>query len=129
MPNLKARIDDLVAGDDYDYTATVTGLPSGTTITKAYWTVKLNESDLDAAAIYQKTITTTLVATQGQITDNGATDRIGVCAFFAQAADTVLLTAGTEYFFDVQLILSTNRIYTPIKGRLVAVAQITRATS
>jgi len=128
MANLRARIDDLVAGDDYDYTATVPGLPTGTTIIKAWLTVKTNDTDADPG-VFQKDITTTLVATKGQITDNGVTDGIGVCAFYCQASDTVLLTPNYEYFFDVQIQLSTNRLYTPIKGRLVAERQITTATS
>lgn len=131
MPNLNARIsknDGLVLGDDFDVTRPITDLPSGVTISKAYFTVKSNESDLDAAAIFQKTITSVLDNAEGQITDTGA-DGTGSVTFYLQAADTVLMTADVEYVYDIQLVLSNARLNTPEKGLISGTGQVTRATS
>ena len=128
MPNLEGRIIDIVLGDDWEVTRTITNVPSGVTITRSYFTVKANESDLDAAAIFQKDIDPVLDNTQGHITDTGA-DGTGAVTFYLQAADTVLMSANVPYFYDIQLVLSNNRLNTPEKGLISGVAQITQATS
>jgi len=128
MANLTAKIIGLVGGDDLEVRRTITNIPTGQVLAQARFTVKLNEDDLDAAAIFQKSITSTLVASQGQITDTGA-NGTGVVSFFLQASDTVLMTPGSEYHYDIQVRLDNNRLYTPEKGRITTVRQITQSTT
>ena len=128
MSDLNAQLDIEVLGDDFEVPRIIGNLPSGVTLSKAYFTVKANESDLDADAIFQKTITSVLDNAQGQITDTGA-DGTGAYVFYLQAADTVLMTANVRYFYDIQLVLSNNRLKTPEKGQVWGVAEVTKATS
>lgn len=128
MADLDARLFIRVLGDDFEVPRTITTLPNAVTFSKAYFTVKANESDADVDAIFQKTITPVLDNAEGQITDTGA-DGTGAYVFYLQAADTVLMTANVRYFYDIQLVLSNNRLNTPEKGLVWGVAQVTKATS
>lgn len=131
MAELNDTIDDIVAGDDYSRTETVT-LPTGQTITKAWLTVKDIPGRPDNQAIVQKVVTTSYVAGQGQITNDGTGNVPAVARFDLTPTDTAALVPGdgeTPYYFDFQILTSVGKINTPNAGRISAVRQITQANS
>ncbi len=82
---------DPIIGDAIPLTLTIT-VPAGITLSKAWWTFKRSLSDLDAAAIVQKT-TTSFTGTTTV-----------VFSFTLSKTDTALFTAGKRYYWDVQAI-------------------------
>lgn len=126
MPNFEGTITNFVAGDDITVERTITLVPSGQTITNAWFTVKRNVTDTDALAVFQKTITTSLVANVGHIDDTGA-DGTGHLMFYIVAAQTILLTPYSEYRYDIQVKLNGGAISTPETGVIIAFPQMTRA--
>lgn len=124
MPNLAATITGFVKGDDLDIVRSVSDIPVGQTVTNAILTIK---SDVSSSIIIQKQITSTLSAGVGQITDTGA-GGTAVVKFFltgGTAGDTTDLDAETAYPYDIQLKTSANKHYTPEKGTITAVEEVT----
>ncbi len=125
MPTLDGRIDNLVAGDDLEITRTITGVPAGTSLSDAWFTVKEHEADSDAAAIFQKAINTVDSPGTGHITDDGASDTVGAVRFDITDVDSALLTPGRDYAFDIQVKTAAGAVYTPLKGKIKAVQGVT----
>lgn len=128
VAKLGVSITRLVAGDTWKLIRTYTGLQTGTTITKVYWTVKNDPSDADNSALFQKSITSSLAST-GQITDASSSD--GTIAFniIAAAANTETLTPGQEYYYDLQGIGSDGAVYTFETGSIIPAQGVTTASS
>lgn len=129
MPTLNGMISNLVVGDDIDIVRTITNVPEADALVKAWFTVKVRESDPDVSAIFQKTITASYVAGQGEITDDGSSDQTGGVTFELTNADTLLMVGDTSYFYDLQVKTANGKIYTPEKGNITLRKQITVATS
>lgn len=127
MPSFGVEIKDFTAGDDLEVQRTVTGVPTGQTVDKAWLTVKAAAADADPG-IFQKAITTTDVPGTGRITDAGSSGT-ATLRFDLTAANTALLTAGTEYFYDVQVKTSGGKIYTVESGKMIARRSVTAATT
>jgi hypothetical protein len=126
--NLNGNISSIVQGDDIDITRTIDTLPAS--ITKAWLTVKSTPaSTSDTAAIFQKVVTTTPVVGVGAITDDGTTDGVAAVRFELKNADTILLVNETQYYYDIQVLTSTNKIYTPEIGKMKLRSERTKATS
>lgn len=126
--SLNNQIREFVVGDDFNVERDVINVPVGATITKAWFTVKLNEYDADSDAVFQLDITATYVSGKGQITDDGA-DTIGHVSFEVSDTNSLLLTGDRIYYYDIQVLTSTSKLYTPEKGTILGRKQITRATS
>jgi hypothetical protein len=118
----------MVAGDTFELHRTYTGLTSGATISKAYWTVKAAATDTDAAATYQISITSSSTAA-GQIIDGTTNGGSIELAFIASATQTLTLTPGQEYAYDVQVIDSNGGIYTLELGTICPQQGVTAATT
>ena len=101
----------VVAGATLRIERTLTGVPAGEALTKAYLTVKANPVDADPGVL-QKTITTVLTAS-GQITDTGAGDTIAAVLFILASADTTLLTEGSLYYWSIKTITASGNYETP----------------
>ena len=127
MPNYEATIADFVIGDDLVIERSITTVPSGQTITDAWFTVKRKYSDLDVDALIQKEITPVLQATIGHIDDTGA-DGTGHLIFYLTPTDTLLLNPLSDYRYDIQLKLSGGSISTPEIGIITAFPQVTRSS-
>lgn len=127
MADLDSIIDDLVVGNAYALTRTITAVPSGDTLARAWWTVKRSEYDADADAIFQVEVTSTLAAA-GQITDTGA-DNTGAVTLNATAAQTGKLIPKRIYAWDLQVLTTEGHVYTPESGSLIAHRRITRDSS
>jgi hypothetical protein len=129
MPNYREKMQNLVAGDYRGYQRRITGLPAEDAIAKAYLTVKGTATDADPG-LFQKTITATDVAGQGQITDTGLVTGVAVLFFRLLTTETALLVPGTTYYYDVSVILASGAApITPIKGTIVAIQGVTAAVT
>jgi hypothetical protein len=121
---LDEHIDDLVVGDDYDVTREITGIPSGALLTDAWFTLKAFGAATTDTALIEKTISASASASQGQITDTGASGT-GQLFFSLSATETALITPDQLYEYDIQVLSNTGKYSTREKGLLLAIAQIT----
>jgi hypothetical protein len=127
MPITNAAIS-VPQSDDLDVRATFTLVPTGQAVSDAYLTVT-NASG--TGHLFQKHITSTLVAGQGHITDTGAGDGEAAVWFqltggtTAVPGNTTLLVVGTAYFFDIQVNTDQGKRYTPVSGTITGTQQAT----
>lgn len=128
VAKLDAVIYKLVAGDTWKLIRTYTGLQTGVTISKVYWTVKADPAQADAAAMFQKTITTAATAS-GQITDASTADGTITLNVIAAKSETVQLTPGQEYYYDLQGITTDGAVYTFETGTITPAQGVTTASS
>lgn len=124
MANYEATIANFVAGDHLSVERTITAVPSGTTISGAWFTIKRKYTDLDAGALVQKFITAIYQADIGHIDDIGA-DGTGHLIFLLTPADTIKLTPLSDYKYDIQVRLDSGMINTPESGVITAFPQVT----
>ena len=113
----------IVRGDKFSIRRTVRGVPSGITISGSILTLKSTIATADPG-LFQKSITSSNVAGTGQIENTGASG-VGTLRFDLDDSDTLLMAADTEYFFDIQVTLSSGDIYTLESGVTSAKAQVT----
>lgn len=120
MPTKLLRADKKkpVIGDDMTIPVSVSSLPSGVSLSKAWITFKTNK-DADDAAILQKSIT------------SGFTGTTTVSfSFSLSKTDTAIFKDGVKYFFDVQVLDSNSKITTPIPdGEATFQKGVTKATA
>lgn len=133
MPTLDSKIIGLlVVGDDVSIRRTIdrtaSGFTAGTTITDAWLTCKVSPADADGAALFQKAITTTDVPGTGQIEDNGTGDVDPILRFDLLPDDTVAIGPTLIRQFDVQVKTNGGQIYTPERGTINAIEQVTGAS-
>jgi hypothetical protein len=114
----------IVRGDVFSIGRTYTGFPYGNVVEEAWLTVKAAIADADAAATFQKIITTTNSAGTGHIEDDGATGTL-ILRFDLTSTNTLAMTADVPYFFDIQVRLDNNNILTLESGKTSARAQVT----
>ncbi len=129
MPKLNGEIKDFVAGDNIDITKTITNVPVGQTITKAWFTVKTSKTLADANAVFQKTITAANQAGVGVILDDGAADQIAKVFFELTNSNTSLLAENVIYHYDIQVLTSAGKIYTPEVGVMKLKGEATKSTA
>jgi len=113
--NIKSS-DALIIGSDRRVNLSLTGLPTGRTITAASLLIKTRQSDADAEALITKTITATQSAS-GQITDAG-TDATAAVYCDISHTDSAGLTANKIYHYFIKLTCSDGVIDIPIRGQL-----------
>lgn len=125
-------ITDVVVGDDWDIDRVLGNaaypIPAGRTVTKAWFTVKNNKSDADAAAVVGPIAITAAATSYGQITDAGSgSPRTARVVFLVPKAETTSadVTAGKSYHYDIQAMLDNGTVKTVDVGRLVAKAGVT----
>ena len=146
MTETGIKIKNVVIGDSFKverFYGINVPMPLGVTVTKAYLTCKQSDSQLDAAALFQRTITTSANA-HGQITKAATTGSSTVTAadgtsvscpagslalyFDVLSAQTVNAIEG-DYEMDIQLIMSDGQIHTMEKMVICFIAGVTTATS
>jgi hypothetical protein len=108
MPTYDGEIDDFTVGDDLDIVRTVSAIPDGQTIVRAWFTVKVFEAS--PTALFQKEITTSL-SDDGIISDNELT-------FTLTPDDTALLSGDNRQWYDIQVETSAGKFYTPERGTI-----------
>lgn len=104
----------IVRGDAFSITRIVPGIPSGLTVTAAALTLKTLNSTSDPGVI-QKLITTSEQAGIGYVETPGSSGTAQL-RFDLSAADTRVLTADLDYYFDIQITLSNGNIRTIERG-------------
>lgn len=114
----------IARGDVFSIRRTINKIPSSRTVVEAWLTVKAAIADVDASATFQKIITSNDVAGTGQIEDTGA-DGSAVLRFDLTAANTTAMTAGTVYYYDIQIRLDNSAILTLESGTTSAISQVT----
>lgn len=113
MSTLDGIIDTFVAGENLNIERTVTGVPTGQTLTGATFTVKVIEA---GTYILQKTITDTLSAS-GAITDTGA-DGTAVIVFTLSHTDTDVIPPEVNCYYWIEVVTNLGHRYIPEKGRI-----------
>ena len=135
MPNYSAQISGFGVGDDLLVRRTVdrtlSNLPTGVSIAKAWMTIKELESDADVDAIVAKEITTVEDAgNNGHIEEDGSSqagDANPILRFDLEAADTRLIGSNHRWY-DIQVKTDTGAIYTGEKGEIWGVGDVTIGT-
>ena len=115
--------EGIVRGDQFSFRRIVRGVPAGVTISSAILTLKATIATADPG-LFQKSITSSNVVGTGQIEDTGASG-IGKLRFDLTDDDTLLMTADTQYYFDIQVTMSSGDIFTLERGQTSAVSQVT----
>lgn len=122
-----ATIRDQTAGDAFSVLRAVPSLPAGRSLAKAWFTVKRNKEDLDAAARLQLDITTAPTS-KGQIVD-----ATGVAAnaltFTVSAVQSAEIGATRRYYYDVQVKLDNGDTATLEIGTIQLDQGVTDATA
>jgi len=130
--NYAASITSFVAWD-FKQIAWEATLPTNSQVSKAWLTIKANETDLDVNAIIQKEITTVLATGEGHITDSGSVDGIAAGFFNMLETETIDITPLTPMYYDIQLLLlmtdATTRVATVEKGSVQTLQGITDAVT
>lgn len=127
---LKGKIFNIVQGDNVDITRTIDTLPAS--ITKAWFTVRNSQyksATSDTDVIFQKAITSVNVPGTGVITDDGTGDGVAAVRFELTNANTVLLVNENTYYYDIQVLTSTGKIYTPEIGLIRLESERTKSIS
>ena len=126
MSDLAVVISGFVDGDDLEIRRTVTELVAP--IEVAWLTVKHHPAQPDDEARLQKRITVADVPGTGQIVEAGGIGVDGDLRFDLTTDDTASL--GTRRFVhDIQIRLTTGKIYTIEKGTIQLVADVTKTTA
>ena len=126
MSDLAVAISGFVVGDDLEIRRTVTELVAP--IEVAWLTVKLHHGQPDDEARLQKRITTADVPGTGQIVEAGGTDTDGDLRFDLTQEDTASLRT-RRFVHDIQIRLTTGKVYTIEKGTIQLVADVTKTTA
>ena len=130
MPTLNGELQNLVQGDYLDIVRNIGNLP--TTISKASFTVetkaKLTSTSDGTNVVFQKAITTSTGAGVGIISDTGGSGT-AIVRFELTNADTILLTGDTIFYYDIQVLTSSGKIYTPELGVIKVRSERTKSIS
>jgi hypothetical protein len=127
MPlDLAAKIQQMIRGNDLDVIRTVSGIPTGQTITDGWLRVNVPAS---STQLFEKHVTPTLVAGEGQVEDTGSGDGIGLIRFEVTAVNSLLMTGGTalapvNHAYGVQVKTSGGKIYEFEQGVFECVEQV-----
>ena len=126
MPDLSAVIEEYVRGNDLDVIRTVTVVPAGQTLTDAYLRVNATSG---GTQLFEKHITSTLVAGEGQIEDTGAGDGIAIIRFEITRTNGLTTTGGTvaapsQHPYAIEVITSGGKNYEFEQGILEVVEEI-----
>lgn len=106
-------------GDTLDYTITVAGVDLTAPNTHIWFTGKLNRSDPDGTAVWQRTIN------NGGIIVTGPTTAIATL----DPLITANLPDGTIVYYDVQVRTPEGRVQTAFEGEIPFDVDITQATN
>lgn len=126
MSDLATEIAGFVVGDDLEIRRAVTDLPAA--IETAWLTLKHYPSQPDQDAKLQKRITTTDVPGMGQVVEAGGPGTDGDLRFDLTPDDTTRL-GPKRYVYDIQVKLTTGKVYTIERGTIQLTAGVTETTT
>lgn len=126
MTKTGIKIKDVALGDDFRVQRVYTGLPTGITLTMAWFTVKTSDRLADVDALFQKEIIGS-VTSAGHIDDADTTGGSVSMFFDVTPADIATAKPGIEYVYDVQVKTSGGQIHTLEKGTIAFIRSVTDA--
>lgn len=146
MTETGIKIQNVVIGDSFKierFYGLTSPLPLGVTVSKAYLTCKQSDSQSDAAALFQRSITTSQTAhgqilkaaTTGSSSVTAADGTVVSCPAGSLALYFDVLSAQTsgaiegDYKMDIQLIMSDGQIHTMEVIAICFIDGVTTATS
>lgn len=122
MAALNQKITNKVRGDDIPVIRRYVDLPAGDPILKARLTVKSTDTEAADPGIFQILITT--VQSASGIIEDATTPEI-VLQFIISKVQSLLLAAGTNYYYDIQVDTTGGYTYTCEKGTIKLEKQVT----
>lgn len=125
MPNHNDIVRGFVAGDDLSIRRRLTNTVAADPLLNAWLTVRDSKDDTTATVIFLKGPIDTIGNSSGIIEDNGSTNGTAIVRFDLGPADTRLV--GIGFYFDIQVRTVAVKTYTPIKGTIRAVGEVTSA--
>lgn len=117
-------IDDFSSGDTYILDRYITTLSGYNLISDAWWTVKEATNVSDANAEFSLHVTTS-GSTHGQIIKTNDYTQLH---FIASSSDTTPLYGLETYFYDIQVKLSNDYLYTIEVGKLFTYNTVTQGS-
>lgn len=129
MTKTGVKIKDVVIGDEFRIQRTYTGLPTGMTITKAWFTVKSSDRLADVDALFPSVVITGTLTAAGHITDADTTGGDLAMFFELTKSNTGEAVPGIEYVYDVQVKRSGGEIHTLEKGTIAFIRGVTDAAT
>lgn len=126
MTKTGVKIDSVVIGDDFRVSRVYMGLPTGITLTTAWFTVKTSESVPDGAALLQKVITPVESPSGHIVTASTANGFLEM--FFDPTKIETGVALVQDYVYDIQVKTDQGKIYTLEKGIVSFITGVTNAT-
>jgi hypothetical protein len=118
-------IDDFNIKDTYKFIRNIPSTPNDETIAEAWWTVKTDITTPDDESMYSLHITPVL--TSSGLVNNYA-DLTARLLFTAQPIDSALMDPLITYYYDIQIKLANDEIYTIESGRLFTGRTVTHGS-
>lgn len=127
VPDYQATLQVIPRGNTRDYVWTVTPIITTDPITDAYF--RVNAAANPFAQLFEKHITTVLVAGEGQIQDTGSVTGIGILRFQLTSVNTLLLSGGTpdapkNHGYAVEIRTTAGKVDEFEQGVLPVIEQI-----
>lgn len=118
-------IDDFSIGDTYKLIRDLESVPDEQVITDAFWTVKENIIDSDAAALISIHITQyTTSSGIGEITNYE--DGSSRLQFIASPSDSLMMDSLSIYYYDIHINLDSGNKYCLETGKLFTDRHVTQ---
>lgn len=114
---MPANIEGWVCGNNVDITNDVPGISLTDPVLTAKLTIKVSPTDLDAAAVIQKTISATPVIGVGQLTQDGsASNGNGTASVWFQLtkAETQALGSVIRYYYDIRVFTVSGNSFNAV---------------
>lgn len=114
---MTVNIEGWVCGNNVDITNDVPGISLTDPVLTAKLTIKVSPTDLDAAALYQKTISATPVIGVGQLTQDGsASNGNGTASVWFQLtkAETAALGSVIRYYYDIRVFTVSGNSFNAV---------------
>jgi hypothetical protein len=118
------NIDDFSPKDTYKLVRTIPSTPDDSSITDAWWTVKEDPTDPDSNAMFSLHITPT-ESDSGQVFNY--TDLTAQLSFIVQPTDSTLMDGVATYYYDIQVKLLNDEVYTIETGKLFTTRTVTQS--
>lgn len=131
MPTFDTVLNNHVWGDSFRVERTITLVPSGSQLTKAWFTVReghIGAAVDDTDALFQLEITVDSTDA-GQITDTGAGDASAALRFDITAAQSRLCPMTRPCHFSIKVLTNSGHTYTPETGVIFGKMAISRRSS
>lgn len=127
MPDYQATLEVIPRGNTRDYKWTVSPVITTDPVTDAYF--RVNAATNPFGQLFEKHITTVLVAGEGQIEDTGSVSGVAILRFQLTTTNTLACSGGTpeepdNHGYAVELRTSAGKVDEFEQGVLPVIEQI-----